>query len=265
MLAFHNDTTIKDNLLAQLQAHYDADEIIKGKYWEGGKGCAVGCTIHSSNYSEYESRYGIPEMLARLKGTIFEGLPNEKAKKWPLRFSNAITPGTDLSRVGYQFMYWNLTENLVLGDSDNVEVQKAIIQCREAIKQCAEAIYPLIKGLPFYRNAAASAAVSAMSASISAEGSAAISAMNASISAQWSMMRSTMSAARSAEWSAAASAAESAARSAASAARSAASAARSAESAERSAESAERSAESAERSAAYEKMADKIIELLEAA
>ena len=209
MQAYLNKNEVKTTLLTQLQSHYDADEIVKGRYWECGKGCAVGCTLHNSNHAEYETKLGIPEMLAHLEDTIFEGLPNDKAKQWPIRFSKAIKVGADLSRIGYQFMYWNLIENLVLKDSDNAEVQKVIIQCRAAIAQCAEAICPLTKGQPFDESAA------------------------------WS-------AAESAAWSAAESA-ESAARSAAELVRSAAWSA----------------PESAAESAAYEKMADKLIELLE--
>ncbi len=55
MQTFHNDTKIKKQLLIQLQAHYKADEIIKGKYWNDGKGCAVGCTVHSANHKEFET------------------------------------------------------------------------------------------------------------------------------------------------------------------------------------------------------------------
>src|SRR5579863_6488477 len=100
MLAYHNDQAIKDAILARLAAHAMADEFVKGQYWENGKGCAVGCTIHSSNYSEYEHRFGIPQMLAHLEDCIFEGLPNGNAKAWPLRFMSAIEPGRDLSLIG---------------------------------------------------------------------------------------------------------------------------------------------------------------------
>ena len=34
MIAYHNDQTIKDAILAQLAAHRKDDEIIKGMYWE---------------------------------------------------------------------------------------------------------------------------------------------------------------------------------------------------------------------------------------
>jgi len=41
LVAYHNNQSIKDAVLLQLQAHYDADQIIKGLYWQEGKGCAV--------------------------------------------------------------------------------------------------------------------------------------------------------------------------------------------------------------------------------
>ncbi len=44
--AFHNNPKVKSKYLARVKAHEKADEIIKGTYWQGGKGCAVGCTIH---------------------------------------------------------------------------------------------------------------------------------------------------------------------------------------------------------------------------
>jgi hypothetical protein len=110
MLAYHNDPKIKQDILAQLQLHYDADEIIKGVYWENGKGCAVGCTLHGQNHKEYENRFGIPRILAKLKDTIFEGLPNAIAKKWPIRFMNAIQEGTDLSKVWNKFALFLLND-----------------------------------------------------------------------------------------------------------------------------------------------------------
>ena len=83
MKAFHNDEKIKKKYLSRLRAHQKADEIVKGFYWEMGKGCAVGCTIHSSDHGAYETELGIPRWLAKLEDRIFEGLPNGRAKKWP--------------------------------------------------------------------------------------------------------------------------------------------------------------------------------------
>jgi hypothetical protein len=204
--AYHGNEGERVAILAQLQAHYDADEIIKGQYWEGGKGCAVGCTIHSGRHEEYESRFGIPQALARLEDTIFEGLQNGHAKEWPLRFMGAIKPGADLSRVQWQFLHWLLTDEKVSPGINHPLV-------RDVIKQCADVLVPLTKGQRVDESAARSAARSARSA--------AWSARSAAESAAWSAARSARSAAWSAAWSAR-SAAESARSAAESAAESAA-------------------------------------------
>jgi hypothetical protein len=282
MLAYHNDPKIKANLLAQLAAHRAADEIVRGHgYWTEGRGCAVGCTVHSGNHAEYEPRYGIPQIIAWLEDCIFEGLPIELAKEWPQRFSKAIVPGADLSLVGWKFLHWILTDKAVNPGIDHPIVRDAVRQCADVVAQFAKGI-PVAASAAWSAESAASAAWSAESAEIAARSaeSAEIAARSAASaeSAAWSAESAAWSAAsaeiaarsaesaesaeiaaRSAEsaaWSAEiAEIAEIAARSAASAAwsaESAASAARSAESAEiaaRSAASAESAAWSAESAA----------------
>jgi len=90
--------------------HKEADEIIHGKYWEDGKGCAVGCTIHSSDHSAYETELGIPQAIARLEDSIFEGLSNGDAKLFPEQFLTAINVGADLTGVADRFLYWLLVD-----------------------------------------------------------------------------------------------------------------------------------------------------------
>lgn len=111
MLSFHNDKSIKEKYIKRLEAHYAADEIIQGIYWENGRGCAVGCTIHSSDHFSYEKELGIPIILARLEDKIFENLPIMIAKEWPLRFLNAIPVGKDLSKIWPKFAIWLLIDN----------------------------------------------------------------------------------------------------------------------------------------------------------
>jgi len=155
MLAFHNDPKIKAQFLRRVRAHAAADEIIKGKYWEDGKGCAVGCTLHASNHAAYETELGLPISLAYLEDRIFEGLPNGEAKQFPAAFLSAIKPGADLSRVSWQFLHWLLTDELASRDHPRV---------RDAIKQCADVLVPLTEGEPVDAaavNAAESAAESA--------------------------------------------------------------------------------------------------------
>ena len=149
MLAFHNDPAIKRTYLARVMAHQKADQIIHGQYWENGKGCAVGCTIHGSAHSAYETELGIPMMPAHLEDTLFEGQSNGKALTFPARFLRAIKPGADLSRVSWQFLHWLLTEELAGRDDPRVAKE---------IKACADVLVPLTKGLPVDKAAAYTAA-----------------------------------------------------------------------------------------------------------
>ena len=115
MLAYHSDPRIKTRYLKRVRQHAKMDEIVKDRYWENGKGCAVGCTIHGSDHTAYERELGIPATIAYLEDTIFENLPNGKALAWPARFLSAIRPGADLGLVTARFMFW-----LLLDENDGV-------------------------------------------------------------------------------------------------------------------------------------------------
>ena len=249
-----SQTITKPQLLEEIEKHRKADQILQGTYGkENGKwrGCAVGCSIHSinlklnkdyktSDHSVYETELGIPEWLARVEDTIFEGLPVEKAVLWPERFTKAIPVG--VTDIQLERVKWQFTSALM---QENIERVKKLKISKELKQKVVEAI-KLAQSLnenstEEERSAAGSAAWSAGSAAGSAARSAAWSAR----SAAWSAGSAAGSAARSAR-----SAAGSAAWSAGSAARSAAWSAGSA-------------AKSAAESAAYERYADVLIGLLE--
>ena len=103
MRAFLNDAAVQSLYIGRVTQHAAADEIVQGKYWENGKGCAIGCTIHGSDHSKYETELGVPEELARLQDAIFEALPADEAKAFPLQFLTAIPIGADLSKVWDHF------------------------------------------------------------------------------------------------------------------------------------------------------------------
>ena len=134
MEAFHNDPSIKEKYLTRVQAHYKADEIIQGKYWENGKGCAVGCTIHSSDHKNYELELGIPKNIAYLQDGIFESLPNNLAKKFPLQFLSSIKVGADLKNVNNLFTIWMLTDKKY-GVLQYVKDKKVIQDIADAFEQ----------------------------------------------------------------------------------------------------------------------------------
>jgi hypothetical protein len=115
LLAYNGDPKIKETYLARVEAHRKADQIIKGTYgrgdWNnGGKGCAVGCTVHSDEHIAYEKELGIPRILAHLEDRIFEGASNDWAVRWPGRFLAVIPVGADLSNIWTQFAFWLLVD-----------------------------------------------------------------------------------------------------------------------------------------------------------
>ena len=171
MLAYHGDKSIKTKYLQRVKLHAAADELIKGKGWENGKGCAIGCTLEAYDHSRYPIELGIPEALARLEDVIFEGLPNGKAKAWPAAFLAAIRPGADLSLVQWKFLHWLQIENHKFAIK-----RKFPAEVVNTIKQCANTLIPFTKGEKFNKSAARSvarsAAQSAESAAWSAESAA---------------------------------------------------------------------------------------------
>jgi len=144
MKAFNNDQKIKEFYLARVLKHQEADEIIKGKYWEDGKGCAVGCTLHSSKHISYESELGIPVEIAILQDNIFEGLENSEAKFFPYKFLNSIKIGADLSLVFSKFLIWSLTDkkNGVINFTKKEEIKEAIRGVAKLYKRKIERIEP---------------------------------------------------------------------------------------------------------------------------
>src|ERR1044072_6143915 len=97
--AFHNDVAIKTKYLKRVRAHQKAEELIRGVGWECGKGCAVGCTLEEYNHAKYETDLGIPEWLAHVEDTLFEGMSVEKSKTWPEEFLKAAPVGAKLDKI----------------------------------------------------------------------------------------------------------------------------------------------------------------------
>jgi len=157
--AYHNDARIKNKYLKRVRDHAAKDDLVKGNYWENGKGCAVGCTIHSSDHSAYETELGIPEVLAWLEDRIFEELPNADAMLWPERFLSAIRPGADLSLVWPKFAVWLLVDETA-GSIRHAKTPAA----RAAIEKVASLYTRMISGVKIERKEWAAAAHAAFGA-----------------------------------------------------------------------------------------------------
>jgi hypothetical protein len=206
MKAFHNDPAVKELYLSRVRAHRMADELIKGTYWKGGKGCAVGCTVHSGDHRAYEKELGVPRILARLEDGIFEKLPNELAMTWPERFLDAIPIGADLSLVWPKFAVWLLIDPKygVLQFAKQNASKKAIQDVADAYQKAAEGAELKLQPWADLRAAAAYAAASSASAAASA------AAYAASASASASSAYAAASSASASAYAAAAAAADAA-------------------------------------------------------
>ena len=243
MLSFKNDATIKEALIHRMDKHIELDELVQKATGEGGKGCTVWCALNNGeikegyNHAAFEKILGLPEWLAKLHDTIYEGLTVKDSKWFSKEWVRAIPVGKNLDIIKWKFCAFILKENIarVLVLNIKNDLKKQVV---DAINGCLSLHESAIASGKWDKSAARSAA---WSAARSAAWSAAVSAVRSAAE----------SAAESAAWSA-----ESAVRSAAESA--AESAAWSAESAAR---SAAWSAESAARSAAYKKYADELLML----
>ena len=86
---------------------------------------------------ELKEKYGIPICLARLEDTIFEGLPNNKAKSWPIRFMSSFKEGKDYSRVVWDFLRWLLLDYLF---PKITQEGKIFDDVRKSLKDCADVL-----------------------------------------------------------------------------------------------------------------------------
>lgn len=110
MIAYHSDPTLKTAVLGQLAEHRRMDAIVQGRYWSGGRGCAVGCLTHdpTGGHRKFPELWGIPVELAHLMDALFELLPRADAPEWPMRVMAAIPVGADLSMVWSRWALWML-------------------------------------------------------------------------------------------------------------------------------------------------------------
>jgi hypothetical protein len=116
-LTYRGDPDLKARLVTDMRAHREQDRLIRGDYFtEDGRGCAVGCTVADALaaeegmpltewalngrphewHSEWARVTGLPEWLAHLDDYLFESLPVEVSKDWPVRLLEAVPVGVDL-------------------------------------------------------------------------------------------------------------------------------------------------------------------------
>ena len=101
-------TTLTRNhadLALEVKAHIEADALTRGEYWNGSKGCFIGCLTHSSDPKPAFERFGLPEPLLRIAENIFEALPDDEGRAFFAALPDAVgCDGKDLTRVHWAFL-----------------------------------------------------------------------------------------------------------------------------------------------------------------
>jgi hypothetical protein len=212
MVSWHGDDAIKAKYLARVEAHRIADELVQGTGFEGGKGCAVGCTFDNYNHARGPIEIGVPEWLMRLEDVIFEGLPQEKAMMWPTQFLLAIPVGANLEPVQWQLAILRHKRQLdVLATNPEPYARQAEQALHMTISYCNLRLTPCDDLLAqsaacsvahLTARAAAESAQPAICAARMAARMAAYSAHSAAYSAAHSAAHSAAESARSAAYSA---------------------------------------------------------------
>src|SRR5437879_2875309 len=98
LTAFFGEATLKAAVIERLELHRRLDNFVQGIYYDGSSGCHLGCLTHCSDNSHAatERLFGIPERVAYLMESIFEGLPADRCEWWAVEGTRAIPAGADL-------------------------------------------------------------------------------------------------------------------------------------------------------------------------
>jgi hypothetical protein len=132
MITYPNND--KDEIISRMLEHIEADQLVKGQYWEDGKGCAIACLTHSNDHQAAADMLGIDLRMAHLYDAIFEGLPSVESRDWSLQFLGAIPEGRELNtaKVWYQWASRLLTRaKSRIGEGEEPWRQR----CHEAVGQ----------------------------------------------------------------------------------------------------------------------------------
>jgi len=86
IFAWHNEPKLKAAAMARLREHRRMDAIVKGVYWNNGRGCQLGCLTHSSGnpHEDAQRLFGLPLRVGYWLESVFEGLPEHECEDWVL-------------------------------------------------------------------------------------------------------------------------------------------------------------------------------------
>ena len=138
--------TKKVKYLKLAKQHREADRFLQGSWIEKGKGeagmhrgCFYGCIMQRKEdvLSSASKTMGLPEWIVRVSEKIFEGLPKDLAKEFPVKLLEAIPTTADTTQMWKDWHYTVLMDKKhgqYKNCGDNEECKKAIKQCADLFK-----------------------------------------------------------------------------------------------------------------------------------
>ena len=123
METFNGDKELKKELVKQLKHHEKLDAF---------KGSFYGCIMQTddSPREKFSEKYNIPLWYCYLTEHIFENLPKEQSKTFPVESIEILDVGIDLNQIRSKFNYKQL-ESLLEFCKNSKNVTSVIKQCME--------------------------------------------------------------------------------------------------------------------------------------
>ena len=95
---------LKDKLISEMQQSVDNDGLVQKKYYDSktGKGCFYGVLLNASSCKdliEKSREIGIPYEIIALTERIFDFLPVDNFKSFPIEFLEKLPVNKDLNKV----------------------------------------------------------------------------------------------------------------------------------------------------------------------
>ncbi|MFB3057361.1 MAG: hypothetical protein ACE1ZQ_09405, partial [Ignavibacteriaceae bacterium] len=142
MKTFNNSKELKSELIEKLKHHQDLDTFLQGQWLtdekvegNGFKGCFYGCTMQTSVDAilKFSNKYSVDLWFCMLTENIFEGLPVEESKTFPLECIQALPVGLDINKIKSEWNTIVLKDQLKFVEKGS-EQEKAINQCIDLFK-----------------------------------------------------------------------------------------------------------------------------------
>ena len=114
MSTFNNDPSLKADLIRQLKHHQELDAFVRGKWLTGDtisgngrRGCFYGCTMQTEHNPReaFSEKYHMDLMYVYLTERIFEGLPDNEYKTYPVRSIECVPVGFDFNKIKSPFFH----------------------------------------------------------------------------------------------------------------------------------------------------------------